>query len=144
MSVTNNTETYLTETILIIHNEVQSALDRINTTGIAKGTELGKNDALLSIQNLRVKVPLKFNIEINQKQTSASNSRALTTALPGLARTGIVLSKQNQMQSVAKLSVKLASDATTASTNATTTGSNEETQEVWGEIEITFSPIKRQ
>jgi hypothetical protein len=138
MSATNNTATYLTETILTIHNEVQSALDRINTIGITKGTELGKNDVLLSVQNLRVKVPLKFTLEINQVQTSASDSAALTTAqLVGLARKGTILNKQNGMQSLAKLSVSLASEEKQ-------TDSPSETQEMWGEIEIMFSPIKRQ
>jgi hypothetical protein len=138
MSATNNNATYLTETILTIHNEVQSALDRINTTGITKGTELGKNDVVLSVQNLRVKVPLKFNLEINQIKTSASDSSALTKAqLTGLVRKGTVLSKQNGVQSLAKLSVNLA-------TEEKTSDSAVETREAWGEIEIMFSPIKRQ
>jgi hypothetical protein len=138
MSATNNNATYLTETILTIHNEVQSALDRINTTGITKGTELGKNDVVLSVQNLRVKVPLKFTLEINQVQASAPNSSALTTAqLLGLVRKGTVLRKQNGVQSLAKLSVKLASEEKQ-------TDSTPETQEMWGELEIMFSPIKRQ
>jgi hypothetical protein len=49
---------FLTEAILSIHNEVQSALDYISTVSANEGTELGKSTAFLSIENLRVKIPV--------------------------------------------------------------------------------------
>ncbi|MDR2203549.1 MAG: hypothetical protein LBE76_04515 [Nitrososphaerota archaeon] len=149
MTVTTKEEisTYLTETILTIHNEVQSALDRINTTALSKGTELGKSTTSLSVQNLRVKVPLKLSLEVSEVPKSSSTTPITAKNIVGLNRKGLVINTQNQLQNVTKLKVALtsATTLTTKTANTTTKTANTETpKEAWGEIEITFSPIKRQ
>jgi uncharacterized protein YqfA (UPF0365 family) len=145
---------YLTETILSIHNEVQSALDYISTKATEEGTELGKSTAILSIQNLRIKIPMKINLEThqdqlenNQNQTEAT-LKTLTAAQTNLIqRKGFVIEQDIiQMKSVAsKIVVDLApKEALTANqTTAQDTPIAETPKEAWGEIEITFSPIKR-
>jgi hypothetical protein len=141
---------YLTEAILSIHNEVQSALDYISTVATEEGTELGKSTALLSIENLRVKVPLKFNIETGKTKAEITPTRTLTatdvrTALT--KRTGFVLerdvTKSLNVTSKIKIAFKPEDVPTATTKTSTTTTSTESQKEAWGEIEITFAPIKR-
>jgi hypothetical protein len=155
MSVTGNEKNafYLTEAILSIHNEVQSALDYISTVAAEEGTELGKSTAVLSIENLRVKVPVKFSIETGKKKLEAAPTKTLTadeirTALP--KRTGFVIERDQPQNFSVYSKIKIAlkpEDVLTKTVKTSTTGTTTETeepQEAWGEIEITFAPIKRQ
>ena len=64
---------YLTELILSIQNEVQSALDYISETSSSVGTELGMSPAVMGIENLRVKLP--FTVELEHKRSSARTDR---------------------------------------------------------------------
>jgi hypothetical protein len=154
---TEKNASYLTEAILSIHNEVQSALDYISTVANTEGTELGKSTALLSIENLRVKVPLKFNLEtektkIEPAKPTTTATRILTTNDVRTAltkRTGFVLerdvSKNLNLSSKIKIAFKPEDIPTTTTTKTpTTTTTTEAQKEAWGEIEITFAPIKRQ
>jgi ABC-type phosphate transport system ATPase subunit len=153
MSTSKGTEKnafYLTETILSIHNEVQSALDYISSVAAVEGTDLGKSTALLSIENLRVKVPIKFSIETGQKKLAAPATKDLSpneirAALP--KRVGFVierdLPKNYSVFSKVRVALK-PQDIPTAKTGAEAAGEAAETSEAWGEIEITFAPIKRQ
>ncbi|MGD6934630.1 MAG: hypothetical protein ACQCN5_10530 [Candidatus Bathyarchaeia archaeon] len=144
---------FLTEAILSIHNEVQSALDYISTVSAEEGTELGKSTALLSIENLRVKVPLKFNIETEKTKPETTPTRTLTPTDVRAAltkRTGLVverdLTRNLNISSKVKVAFKPEEipTATTTRTATTTTKTTETPKEEWGEIEITFAPIKRQ
>jgi len=160
---------YLTEIVLTLHNEVQSALDYIDTVAAQEGTALGKSTAILSIQNLRIKVPIKFNLEITEQPAETENTPDESETNRTLTRRGLVLqtaelskipvlaSNMEQRSSLlspiqtaelskivldSKIGVTLASaeDQSSAST-----GNNvEHKQEVWGEIEITFAPLKRE
>jgi hypothetical protein len=144
MSTTNEKNaSYLTEAILSIHNEVQSALDYISTVATAEGTELGKSTALLSIENLRVKVPIKFSLETGKKKLEAPATRALTadeirTALP--KRTGFVIERDLPKNFSVYSKVRVAFKPEAPAAGEVTEASSE----AWGEIEITFAPIKRQ
>jgi len=158
MSTTGNEKNafFLTEAILSIHNEVQSALDYISTVSAEEGTELGKSTALLSIENLRVKVPLKFNIETEKTRaqtTTPALTRTLTTNEARIAltkRTGFVieqdLSRNLNIASKVKIAFKPEEIPTSTTTRTPTTAAKttETQKEEWGEIEITFAPIKRQ
>ncbi|MGD6808889.1 MAG: hypothetical protein ACQCN3_04245 [Candidatus Bathyarchaeia archaeon] len=148
---------YLTEAILSIHNEVQSALDYISTVATQEGTELGKSTAILSIENLRVKVPLKFSIETEKTkpETTTPTRVPATTATTSAIRTdltkrtGLVLerdvTKNLSIASKVKIAFKPEDIVTSTTTKTPTTTTTTDTQkEAWGEIEITFSPIKRQ
>jgi hypothetical protein len=139
---------YLTEAILAIHNEVQSALDYISTVATTDGTELGKSTALLSIENLRVKVPIKISIETGKKKLEPLPKRALTPeeirrALP--KRTGFVIERDLPKNFSVYSKVRVAfNPQEAAATKAPTSETAEPTAEAgWGEIEITFAPIKR-
>jgi hypothetical protein len=153
MSTSGNEKTtsYLTETILSIHNEVQSALDYISTKATEEGTEFGKSSALLSIQNLRIKVPLKVSLETNQNypELDKNSDQVLPTLSKAslLQRQGFIV-QQSALQTPAlstKIKVNLEPAIQTISQSGTpVTDAQEAPKEVWGEIEITFSPIKRQ
>lgn len=56
-------ESYLTETILSVYNDVQSAIDFIDEVAYKQGTELGKGRAAVGIEKLRIKMPVAFEIE---------------------------------------------------------------------------------
>jgi adhesin HecA-like repeat protein len=157
MSTTENVKTtnYLTETILSIHNEVQSALDYISTKATEDGTEFGKSTAILSIQNLRIKIPVKVSLETSQNQleTNQNQSEISVASLSLkqatlLQRRGLVIEQDTtQMKALSsKIVVNLEPNETlkTNQTTAQNTPSAEAPREEWGEIEITFSPIKRQ
>ena len=92
---TEKNASYLTEAILSIHNEVQSALDYISDFSSTQGTELGKSTALLSIQNLRVKLPIKISIESGKKKLEppkkAMTPQEIQQALP--KRVGFVIER---------------------------------------------------
>ncbi len=147
-TVNQKNASYLTEAILSIHNEVQSALDYISTVATAEGTELGKSTAVLSIENLRVKVPIKFSLETEKKRLEAPVTRAMTvdeirTALP--KRTGFVLERDAPKNLGVYSKVRVAFKPEDIPTKVPAAGAvTEAPSEAWGEIEITFAPIKRQ
>ncbi|MGD6851557.1 MAG: hypothetical protein ACQCN6_05795 [Candidatus Bathyarchaeia archaeon] len=146
---TEKNASYLTEAILAIHNEVQSALDYINTVADAEGTDLGKSSALLSIENLRVKVPIKISIEAGKKKLEPLPTTPLTTdqirqALP--KRVGFVIERDlpKNFSVYSKVRVAFNPQEEAAAKQATSGETVESTAAAgWGEIEITFAPIKR-
>lgn len=140
---------YLTEAILSIHNEVQSALDYISTVATAEGTELGKSTAILSIETLRVKIPIKISIEAGKKKLAEPATRDLTPdeirkALP--QRTGFVIERDLPKNFSVYSKVRVAFKPEDIPVKAPVAGEAVEaaTESGWGEIEITFAPIKRQ
>lgn len=151
---TEKNASYLTEAILSIHNEVQSALDYITSVACTEGTDLGKSSALLSIEHLRVKLPIKISIEAGKKKLEALQKTPLTTdqirqALP--TRVGFVierdLPKNFSVYSKVRVAFNPQEEAAETKTPSTTASGAETTQATaeagWGEIEITFAPIKR-
>jgi len=149
---TEKNASYLTAAILAIHNEVQSALDYISTTASEQGTDLGKSTALLSIENLRIKLPIKISIEAGKKKLEPPPATPLTPqqiqqALP--KRVGFVIERDLPTNFSVYSKVRVAfnpQDATAAAAakKTATTEPTQPTQEAgWGEIEITFAPIKR-
>ena len=147
---TEKNASYLTEAILAIHNEVQSALDYISTVAATESTDLGKSTAMLSIENLRVKVPIKISIESEKKKLAPLPTTPLTPeqirqALP--KRTGFVierdLPKNFSVISKVRVAFNPQEAAATAASKADTGETPSTSDEGWGEIEITFAPIKR-
>ncbi|MGE5554670.1 MAG: hypothetical protein ACM3UY_00185 [Methanocella sp.] len=148
---TEKNASYLTEAILAIHNEVQSALDYISTTASVQGTDLGKSTALLSIQNLRIKLPIRISLEAGKKKLSPLPTEPLTPqqisqALP--KRVGFVIERDlpKNFSIYSKVRVAFNPQEEVAAEKASTSEPTATlTQEAgWGEIEITFSPIKRE
>lgn len=157
----NKTNTsYLTEIILTIHNEVQSALDYIDTTAVKEGTALGKSTAILSIQNLRIKVPMKFNLEIDpiNNETSPNTTDGNDTVTISEEDLKVsrfysrimkeqlgftIVDEAGRPVSTSSIGVSLEPQINTPP-NASNDSNVETKKEAWGEIEITFSPLKRQ
>ncbi len=146
---TEKNASYLTEAILSIHNEVQSALDYISTVATAEGTELGKSTALLSIENLRVKIPIKISLEAGKKKIAEPATRDLTPeeirrALP--QRTGFLIERDLPKNFSVYSKVRVAFKPEDIPAKAPVAGEAvaAQVESGWGEIEITFAPIKRQ
>ncbi|MCL2625677.1 MAG: hypothetical protein FWD46_02525 [Cystobacterineae bacterium] len=131
---------YLTEMILSIQNEVQTAVDYIGLASAQAGTELGKNEAILQIESLRVKLPFRIELESkNLKVTSKTvvPELATTTQLRNMlsTRQGFMLDLGGTgvQASFTKVKVDLLQPAQT----------NDNTESMRGEIEIVFSPLLR-
>jgi hypothetical protein len=146
---TEKNASYLTEAILAIHNEVQSALDYISTAATQQGTDLGKSSALLSIQNLRVKLPIKISIESGKKKleplpTTPLTAEQIRQALP--KRVGFVIERDlpKNFSVYSKVRVAFNPQEAAATKTATMSEAAATAEEGWGEIEITFAPIKRE
>lgn len=146
---TEKNASYLTEAILAIHNEVQSALDYISSAASEQGTDLGKSSALLSIENLRVKLPIKISLEAGKKKleplpTTPLTAEQVRAALP--KRVGFVIERDLPKNFSVYSKVRVAfNPQEVVSTKASTTDETAEpsAEAGWGEIEITFAPIKR-
>jgi hypothetical protein len=152
---------YLTDAILTIHNEIQSALDYIENQATEEGTDLGKSAAMLSIQNLRVKIPVKIDIETKEiaVENDADNENE-TDPLARYRRKIECLSTKLRRETLLAQRAGLVFGLTESDSNTfitrkikvvlapidtqQETDSDKETpKDMWGEIEITFSPVKR-
>jgi len=72
-------QSYLTEFILSIHHEVQSAVDFIASVAQKEGTELGRSEALMHIETLRIKLPFNMELEnVTQKMPETETQRVAT------------------------------------------------------------------
>lgn len=60
---TKTRDIFLTETILSIHHDVQSAIDYISEVAGRESTELGKGPAVMGIEKVRIKLPFIFETE---------------------------------------------------------------------------------
>ncbi len=125
---------YLTELILSIQNEVQSALDYISETSSSVGTELGMSPAVMGIENLRVKLP--FTVELEHKRSSARTPlkpNDLETLQKNLiSRKGFMFDRGKTGKLADYTKVKVTSIQASSENQA------------MGEIEITFSPLRRE
>ena len=131
-------DSHLTEMILAIHNEIQSAVDYISEAAAKSGTELGKSSAVMCIENLRVKIP--FLIEIEQKMgaykeiTEIVDVDDLKKRLSG--RKGFMIDKGEKGKMALYSRVKVLPSLNVKEDNEG--GTYEK-----GEIEIVFSPVNR-
>ena len=134
------TETlHLTELILCIQHEVQSAVDYIAAQA-GQPTELGESSAAMVVETLRVRLPFDATLTRTRAKVAAPTpSPDLPALRQALARRkGLMLDigKPGGMATYLKLGVK--PDA--AAATATTAGASDAAR---AEIEITFSPLQR-
>ena len=54
---------FLTETILAIQHEVQSALDYVDVVSRQEATELGMGSAIMALEKMRIKLPFAYSLE---------------------------------------------------------------------------------
>jgi len=127
---------YLTELILAIHNDIQSAVDYIAESAAQEGTELGKSPAVMNIESLRLRLPIKIDLE--QKQSSAKPIE-LPTTLENLrsslaARKGFMIDKGQTGKLALYTKIKIINIDDTQNTD----------NKGLGEIEIQFAPLRRE
>ena len=130
---------HLTELILCIQHEVQSAVDYIAAQA-GQPTELGQSTAAMAVESLRVRLP--FDVELTRARAKAQSpppSPDLPALRQALAkRKGLMLDigKPGGMATFLKLGVK--PDTTVGPAPAGGAGTPAR-----AEIEITFSPLQR-
>lgn len=136
-----NNQNYLTEFILSIHHEIQSAVDFISSVSAKEGTEFGMNESLMQIENLRVKLPFSIEMETKTKDITkvvtlidnADTPAKMRSLLASRSGFMIDIGATGKMGSYTKLKV------------TTTPNQTEDSAETLrGEIEIMFSPLQRQ
>lgn len=134
---------YLTETIIGIHNDVQSAVDYISDVAARKGTELGKSSALMGIERIRLKLPIRVMAETQKKKVvELPDKMTVQEIQQNLAkRRGFLIDRGEP----GKLGLYTKMRVVTSPETVTEEGEEGE-KEIWetGEIELTFVPIKRE
>ncbi|MBT0651663.1 hypothetical protein [Geomobilimonas luticola] len=134
---------YLTELILALQNEVQSAVDYLHDVSAREGTELGKSSALMGIERLRIKVPFKVELKQERRKVEGRPDYQLPPEIMQhlVKRKGFLIDKgePGKMGLYSKIKVTLNDQVTTAGS----TDGGEETPR-FGEIEITFAPLRRE
>lgn len=132
----------LTELILCIQHEVQSAVDYIAAQA-GEASELGASSAVMAVETLRVRLP--FDTEVLRTRAKAPAAVATASALPdiGALRTALAqrkglaldIGKPGGLATYLKLKVRPAPAA-----EAGLAASGETAR---AEIEIGFAPIQR-
>jgi hypothetical protein len=140
---TGKDESYLTELILALHHEVQSAVDYLAEVAAGEGTELGRGPVAMGVERLRLKVP--FRVFLEQKMRKVAE----VAAEPGraeivrnlAARRGFLVDRgaPGKFGLYSKVRVALRPAAGTEAQPAPGEGE-------WhlGEIEISFAPVGRE
>jgi hypothetical protein len=137
-------ETFLTEAILIIHNEVQGAVDYISTQQQAQGSEIGKGSAIMAIERIRLKVPIRIWLEKEQHAITRKTSIKPEEVRKNLSlRRGFSLGEKERSITFSKAKVELY-PSKTPSKDIQTKTTDEIASWQLGEIEVVFMPLKRE
>ncbi len=134
-------EYYLTELILSIQNEIQSAVDYITESSNKEGSELGKSSTVMHIENLRVKLPFRVSLEHKTKAVDELSEKPVSVLelRERLAqRKGFMIDKgkAGKMANFTKVRVN-------GLNNQAESKSEDEVGSALAEIEIYFSPVLR-
>jgi len=132
-------EGYLTELILAIQNEVQTAVDYIGLAAAQAGTELGKNDAIMQIENLRVKIP--FMISLESKNLNVGNAFIVTDLTTPYEMRKMLSTRKGFMLDLNGTGIK--ANFTKVKVDLNPTQESDGAEKACGELEITFSPLQR-
>lgn len=130
---------HLTEMILAIHHEVQSAIDYISDVASKQSTELGQSSVVMGIDQLRLKLPI--NIALDQKDKRIDpplESRSVEEIVRKLPlRKGFVIDRgaANKMGLFTKIKVN--------PLEPPEGGASDEPDVAPAELEISFKPMKR-
>ena len=137
---------YLTELILSIHNEVQSAMDYISEVAAKEETELGKSSAAMGLQNVRVKMP--FEVVIDQQTSTYPGTidddrpKSIKSNLASRKGFAIDIGDPKKRALFTKLKIQaLPQPDVTAAEKAEIDDASP--VKAMAEIELTFSPYKR-
>jgi hypothetical protein len=136
---------YLTETILSIHHEVQSAMDYIASVAAKEGTELGKSSAVMNIERIRLKVPIRIRAEEKTRKVGTTTETLQDFRRNLMDRKGFLTDtgEQGKRGLYTKMIVDfIPPGADKKNTeNQNDTGSSEWLE---GEIELVFVPLQRE
>jgi len=144
----SNQSTYLTETILVIQNELQTALDYIETVVSQEASQLGAAPSLITVDNLRIRIPFVFQVEQETHPIPSEEAPSVTTGLTFskeelarlksrlLSREGMLIGKeQGQLGRFAKIRLTSITYPPAAEEPTVT--------ELVGNIELTFTRVPR-
>lgn len=132
-------ESYLTELILTMQNEVQTAVDYIGMAAAQAGTELGKNEAIMQIESLRVKIP--FLISLESKNLNVGNAIIVTDWTTPIELRKMLSVRKGFMLDLNGMGIK--ANFTKVKVDLNTTQESDSAEKMCGELEITFSPLQR-
>ena len=133
-------QNYLTEFILSLHNEVQSAVDFISTVADKERTELGKSDAVMQIETLRIKLPFSIEIESKTKSIATLNKAIAAADTPAKLR-NLLASRRGFLVDIGNAGKMGSFTKVKVATQPNQAGDSPET--LRGEMEIVFSPLSR-
>jgi len=134
----------VTETILSIHNEVQSAIDYIDKVSSVKPTELGKSSAIMGIERIRIRMPINFELkQETHKVEPVSERMDISTIIQNLKnRKGFMIEKGKPEGLGTYIKMNVIHPIEQKSESAKE-GEKEEAPKSVGEIEIVFIPMGR-
>ncbi|MEW6326882.1 MAG: hypothetical protein AB1487_04725 [Thermodesulfobacteriota bacterium] len=140
---TKTRDIFLTETILSIHHDVQSAIDYISEVAARESTELGKSPAVMGIEKVRIRVP--FIYEIEQKEHKIEEKPAvfdIKTIVGNLARRkGFLIDKGAPGKRGLYTKVKMIHPKVA---EVPVSEEKPPKERLVGEIEIIFAPLGRE
>ena len=137
-------EIFLTETILSIHNDVQSAIDYIGEVASRESTELGTSTAIMGIEKLRIKLPFIFEVEQkDEKVEEKPPVLDVKTIMNNLSRRkGFLIDKGAPGKRGLYSKIKVLQPKITEA--PVKEGEEQAKQQMIGEIEIVFAPLGRE
>jgi hypothetical protein len=137
---------FLTETILSIHNDVQSAIDYISEVASRESTELGMSSAIMGIEKLRIKLPFIFEMEQkDQKVEEKPPTLDVNTVRRNLAyRKGFLIDKGAPGKLGLYSKIKVLHTKVTEAPDKKGEAEDIAKQQMVGEIEIVFAPLGRE
>ncbi len=142
--ITSENKIGLTETILAIHNEVQSAIDYIYEISSVEHTELGKSSAIMSVERIRIRMPINFETEQKTHEVKHVLERMdHSTIIQNMTkRKGFLIEKGKPggLGAYTKINVIHPIEQKSESSKE---GEKEEAQKSVGEIEMVFIPMGR-
>lgn len=134
-------EIFLTETILTIHNDVQSAVDFINDVARQESSELGKSTAIMGIEKLKIKLPLALEVlqseETEEIKPPVLNIEKIKSSLA--ARKGLLVKPKVAGKKGIYSKIRVSKPAAAEPAEI----AEQPKQQMFGEIEIVFSPFER-
>jgi len=136
-------DSYLTELILALHHEVQSAVDYLAEVSAREGTELGHGPVAMGVERLRLKVPFRVFLEQKMRKVAEVPPEPVRAEIVRnlAARRGFLIDRgeKGKLGLYSKVRVALRPSGSGVAPPPESEGE-------WhlGEIEISFAPVGRE
>lgn len=143
MKTEKEVQSYLTETILTIQNEIQSAIDYIKEMAPQGGTELGRSTAIMNIERVRIQLPIRLSVEQRQGKVEEPPGSIAEIRRNLATRKGFLIDggEPRKRGIFMKVLVNFHPGTVLEGTTKETTGTGK--KELDGEIELIFIPQRR-